>query len=88
MMCVVGPNFGTLLQSWIGKIVSFMVRLNLFSTTTHDIEKVHRQRITTRVFVASLLVSLVVLSFYQWIAIQAETVTVPTHVMVWFIVAT
>jgi hypothetical protein len=78
MMCVVGPSFGIRLQSWIRMIVSFMACLNLFGTTTHDIEKVHRQRITTRVFAASLFVSLVVLSFYQWIAIQAETIAVPS----------
>jgi hypothetical protein len=81
MMCVLGPSFRPRLHSWIGKIVSFMIRLNLFATTTHDVQKVHRQRINTRVFIATLLVSLTVLSFYQWIAIQTETIIVvsPTH---------
>ena len=76
-MCVVGLHFGARLRSWIDKIVSFMVHLNLFATTTRDVLKVHRQRITTRVFVVSLLVCLAVLSFYQWTAIQGEIVTVP-----------
>jgi hypothetical protein len=75
-MFVVGPSFDTRLHSLIGKIVSFMVRLNLFATTSHDTEKVHRQRLTTRVFIAFLLISLALLTYYQWIAIRAETITV------------
>ena len=77
-MSVVGLNFGAHLHVWIDKFISFMMCLNLFGTTTHDVRKVHRQRIITRVFIITLLVSLTVLSFYQWIAIQVETVTVPS----------
>ena len=76
-MCVVGRNVGAHLRTWTDKIVSFVVRLNLFATSSQDAEKVHRQRITTRVFIVVLLLSLYVLTFYEWTAIQMETVTVP-----------
>ena len=77
-MCVIGTNFAAHLRRWIDKIVHFVVHVNLFATVSQDVEKVHRQRITTRVFIVSLLICLAVLSFYQWIAIQAKTVAVPS----------
>ena len=54
-----------------------MIHLNLFATATHDIEKLHRQRIITRAFLTCLLLALAILSFYQLIALQTKTITVP-----------
>ena len=76
-MCVVGRNVGAHLRSWIDKIVTFVVYLNLFATNSHDVEKVRRQRISTRVFIVVLLLSLYVLTFYEGTAIQTETMNVP-----------
>ena len=61
----------------IVKLWNFILHLNLFATETHDAKRVHRQRITTRVFIVVLLLCLYVLTFYEWAAIETKTMTVP-----------
>ena len=76
MICFVGVRLGVRLHELVVKIWNFITNLNLFATTTHDVKQVHRQRITTRVFIPCLVISLTVLTFYQWTTIQIKTITV------------
>lgn len=60
----------------LSKIQKFLLHLNLFRSSSRDIKVVHRQCITTRIFLICLGGSLIVFGLYVFVSTQVKTVTV------------
>ena len=64
------------LRSLLDSIRKSLLNLNLFKSSSRNIETMRRQRIVTRLFLLCLVVSLVIYSLFAFVSTQTKTITV------------
>ena len=72
-----GHRIQVQLAAWFSILWSSLVNLNLYKSPSRDPQKIHRQRLPTRIFLASLIVALVIMSISISISVQTKTILIP-----------
>ena len=66
------------LRTLFDSIRNLLMNLNLFKNSPGSTKSVYRQRITTRLFIICLMISLITTSLYTFLSTQIKTIMVPS----------
>ncbi|CAF4381674.1 unnamed protein product, partial [Rotaria sp. Silwood2] len=70
------------LQLWYNQLREKLEKLNLFDTQISDPNGIHREILTTRLFLILLATSAIILTLYTYISVQISTGVVPSPTQV------